>query len=432
VVLTLMGNRVEWVLTLLACLRMGAAALPCTEQLRAGDLALRLRVARPAAVVVDERNLPELTAADPACPVLVVPDDALFAEPPAPAVDLGPQDPAFMIFTSGTSGEPKAVLHGQRYLYGQRLQGEHWLDAHPGELVWCTAAAGWSKSARNTFIAPWLRGARALLHDGRFDAAQRLDLLESEGVNVLCMAPTEYRVIANRAQPRTLPALRSAVAAGEALDAETIATWREAAGLEIRDGYGQTETGAVTGMPPGHSRPGSMGLPLPGVRVELRDGQLLVDPATLPTFFLGYLGAPRPEGMWETGDLVERDEDGFLWFRGRADDLIVSAGYRIGPIEVEAALSSHPCVAEVAVVPSPDEERGAVVRAVVVVRDGWEPGRELARELQAHVKAVTAPYKYPRVVDFVDALPRTPSGKVRRSALAGSADPSLRPGVREE
>jgi acyl-coenzyme A synthetase/AMP-(fatty) acid ligase len=417
VVMTLMGNRVEWVLTLLACFRMGAVALPCTEQLRAKDLALRLRHARPAAVVADARDLDELRAAGPDCPVLLADDDALLAADPLSAVELGPQDPALVIFTSGTSGEPKAVLHGQRYLTGQALQAEHWLDARRGELVWCTAAAGWSKSARNTFIAPWLRGARALLHDARFDPAQRLDLIEREGVDVLCMAPTEYRVIANRATLRPV-GLRAAVAAGEALNAEVVQTWRSEAAVDVRDGYGQTETGAVTGMPVGEPvRPGSMGRPLPGVRVEVRDGQLHLDPASSPTFFLRYLGHEPHAGWWATGDLVELDDDGFLWFRGRADDVIVSSGYRIGPTEVEGALASHPAVADAAVVGAPDAERGEVVRAVVVLRDGWAADDALVRALQDHVKAETAPYKYPRVVEFAPTLPRTASGKLRRAAL---------------
>ncbi|MBX5443096.1 MAG: AMP-binding protein, partial [Solirubrobacteraceae bacterium] len=331
--------------------------------------------------------------------------------------DLAPDDPALVIFTSGTSGEPKAALHAQRYLAGQALQAEHWLDARPGELVWCTAAAGWSKSARNTFIAPWLRGARALLHDARFDPAERLDLIEREGVDVLCMAPTEYRVIARRASLRRLP-LRTAVAAGEALDAQVVGTWLDDAGVAIRDGYGQTETGAVTGMPrDGELRPGSMGRPLPGVRVDVRDGQLHVDPASVPTFFLRYLGGEPHTGWWPTGDLVDRDEDGYLWFRGRADDVIVSAGYRIGPTEVEAALGSHPAVAEAAVVGAPDPERGEVVRAIVVLRDGHVAGDGLVRELQEHVKRETAPYKYPRIVEFAPQLPRTASGKVRRAEL---------------
>jgi acyl-coenzyme A synthetase/AMP-(fatty) acid ligase len=417
VVMTLIGNRVEWVLTLLACFRTGAVALPCTEQLRAKDLKLRLDAARPAAIVADPRDLAELEAAGPTCPVLLAGDPALLASDPLPAVDLAADDPALVIFTSGTSGEPKAVLHGQRYLFGQALQAEHWLDARPGELVWCTAAAGWSKSARNTFIAPWLRGARALLHNARFDPAQRLDIIERERVDVLCMAPTEYRVVARRAQLRHLP-LRTAVAAGEALNAEIVGTWLEGAGVLVRDGYGQTETGAVTGMPSGaEARPGSMGKPLPGVRIDVRDGQLHLDPETLPTFFLNYIGHEPHSGWWPTGDIVELDDDGYLWFRGRADDVIVSAGYRIGPSEVEGALTTHPAVADAAVVSAPDEERGEIVRAVVVLQDGWDAGPDLVRTLQDHVKQETAPYKYPRMIDFAQELPRTASGKLRRAAL---------------
>ena len=185
---------------------------------------------------------------------------------PPPAADLAPLDPCLITFTSGTAGEPKAVVHGQRYLAGQRVQAEHWLAPQPGELVWCTAASGWSKSARNAFIAPWIRGAAALLHDARFDPAERLDLLEREGVNVLCMAPTEYRVIAKRATLRPIASLRGLVAAGEALNPEVLRAWEEATGLQIRDGYGQTETGQLTGMPPGEEvRPGSMGRALPGI-----------------------------------------------------------------------------------------------------------------------------------------------------------------------
>src|SRR3954468_1341066 len=248
VVLTLIGNRPEWVLTMVACFRIGAVVLPCAEQLRGKDLALRLEIARPRAVVCDERNRSELDGAGPGCPVLTIPDEALYAEAPAPPpVELGDEDPCLITFTSGTSGEPKAVVHAQRYLAGQHVQAEHWLDARDGDLVWCTAASGWSKSARNVFIAPWLRGAAALLHDTRFDPAERLDVLEGEGVNVLCMAPTEYRVIAKRVPLRRFASLRSLVAAGEALNPEVLHVWRAATGLDIRDGYGQTETGQLTG-----------------------------------------------------------------------------------------------------------------------------------------------------------------------------------------
>ncbi len=439
VVMTLIGNRPEWVLSMLACFRIGAVVLPCTEQLRAKDLRLRIAVADPALIVSDERNRGELEAAlsggRAAVAVAYVPDEGLFAAEPAPAVELQAEDPCLITFTSGTAGEPKAVVHAQRYLDGQRVQAEHWLGARAGELVWCTAASGWSKSARNVFIAPWLSGAAALLHDARFDPDERLELLERERVSVLCMAPTEYRVIAKRTTLRPLAHLRGMVAAGEALNPEVLRAWREVTGLEIRDGYGQTETGQLTGTPLRvQARPGSMGRALPGLGLAVVDGELTVDPASVPTFFLGYLGEhvrrgedgtwsvedrrSDPAHQWQTGDRVSQDEDGWLYFEGRADDVIVSAGYRIGPFEVESALVAHHAVAEAAAVSAPDEERGAVVRAVVVLRDGgYVPSPELVRELQEHVKRETAPYKYPRIIEFVDELPKTASGKVRRAEL---------------
>jgi acetyl-CoA synthetase len=184
--------------------------------------------------------------------------------------------------------------------------------------------------------------------------------------------------------------------------------------VSVHDGYGQTETGHLTGMPIGPPvKPGSMGRPLPGFRAWIDEGELVVDPATVPTFFVDG-DRDRP---WRTGDRVSEDEHGYLWFEGRTDDVIISAGYRIGPFEVESALVAHPAVAEAAAVATPDEVRGQVVRAVVVLQPGFEPSDALVRELQDHVKGETAPYKYPRVVDFADALPKTPSGKIRRAAL---------------
>jgi acyl-coenzyme A synthetase/AMP-(fatty) acid ligase len=407
--------------------------LPCTEQLRAKDLRLRIEVARPALIVADERNRGELERTATTVPIIYVPDGSLFDAEPAASVELSGDDPCLITFTSGTAGEPKAVVHAQRYLEGQRVQAGHWLGAREGDLVWCTAASGWSKSARNVFIAPWLSGAAALLHDGRFDPSERLELLEREQVDVLCMAPTEYRVIAKRVTLTPLRNLRGAVAAGEALNPEVLRAWKEATGLEIRDGYGQTETGQMTGTPPDlPARPGSMGRALPGMGLSVVDGELTVAPATIPTFFLGYLGeqvhhsedgiwsvADRRAGEpWRTGDWVGEDEDGWLYFEGRSDDVIVSAGYRIGPFEVESALVAHPAVAEAAAVAAPDEERGSVVRAVIVLREGTaDPSPELIRELQDHVKSQTAPYKYPRIVDFVRELPKTPSGKIKRAEL---------------
>jgi acetyl-CoA synthetase len=418
VVMTLIGSRAEWVVAMVACFRVGAVALPCNEQLRAKDLALRLEVASPALVLADQRNRAELETARPACPVLDIDDPAVWHGEPIGPTPLDAGDPCLITFTSGTSGQPKAVLHAQRYLSGQDLQARAWLGAGPSDLVWCTAATGWSKSARNVFVAPWLTGAAALLHDARFDAEERMVVAREEEVGILCMAPTEYRLVIKRGVAHHLPQLRQAVAAGEPLDPHVLAAWGESTGIHLRDGYGQTETGQLTanalGEPP---RPGSMGRPLPGIDLWIDSGELVGDPATIPTFFSGYVGEPPPHGEWRTGDRVHADADGYLYFEGRADDVIISAGYRIGPFEVEAALVSHPAVAEAAVVAAPDDERGAVVRAVVVPAAGVVPSAALAAELQAHVRGETAPYKYPRIVDFATELPKTASGKVRRAAL---------------
>jgi acetyl-CoA synthetase len=429
VVMTLVGNRVEWVLSLLACWRMGAIALPCSTQLRRGDMALRVGAASPKLCVGQEELLSELPDGVPAMTVADVADaldEDRPQETPMAIAELAPEDPALIVFTSGTTREPRAALHAQRYLTAQSVQAKHWLGARDGDLVWCTTATGWSKSARNVFLAPWLQGAVALLVDARFDADQRFDLIEREQVSVLCQAPTEYRMLAARTQLRAIPSLRRAVSAGEPLNPEVIATWREATGLEICDGYGQTETGHLTGNLVGEGvRDGSMGRPLPGFELRVvaggdgddSVGELQVRRETCPTFFSRYLdGEPFSEEWWPTGDLVRQDDDGYLWFEGRQDDLILSAGYRIGPTEVESALLSHPAVAEAAAVPAPDPERGTVVKAIVVPR-GAEPSDQLARELQEHVKNVTAPYKFPRIVEFAAELPRTSSGKLRRALL---------------
>jgi acyl-coenzyme A synthetase/AMP-(fatty) acid ligase len=413
-VMTLIGNRPEWVYSMVACWRLGAVAQPCTEQLRPGDLRARIDAIEPRAFVADERDAHLVAEAGFDGAVLAVPDERLYESDPSSVEELDADDPALIVFTSGTAGEPKPIRHGARYLAGQHVQAEHWYGAQPGDLCWCTAASGWSLSARNAFVAAWIRGAAALLHDARFEGAERLELLEREGVNVLCMSPTEYRAIAKQGGLRPLPALRHATAAGEPLNPEVVLTWQEAVGVSVHDGYGQTETGHLTGMPIGPPvRPGSMGRPLPGFRAWTDEGELVVDPATVPTFFIDG-DRERP---WRTGDRVSEDADGYLWFEGRTDDLIISAGYRIGPFEVESALVAHPAVAEAAAVAAPDDVRGQVVRAVVVLQPGREPGDELARELQEHVKERTAPYKYPRIVDFAEALPKTPSGKIRRAQL---------------
>ena len=431
VVMTLVGSRAEWVLALLACWRMGAVALPCNPQLRRKDLQVRAAGADPKLAVGEARYLGELPDGVPYMDmeeVARVLDEDRAQETPAEIERLDSDDPAAIVFTSGTTGEPRGVVYPQRYLAGQGLQAEHWFGARESDVAWCTASPGWSKSTRNAFVAPWLRGAVAVLHDGRFEPEERLRLVEELGVNVLCQAPTEYRMLAGRAEPRPIPSLRRLVSAGEPIGPETIRIFRECMGLPVADGYGQTETGQATGMRPGEDDPahdGSMGRPLPGVETRIVDGELQLRAGSSPTFFLRYLDGERFEGeWWPTGDRAREDDDGYLWFEGRSDDLILSSGYRIGPFEVESALLTHPAVAEAAAVAAPDPERGAVVRAIVVLSAGAAPSDDLARELQEHVRGQTAPYKYPRIVEFAESLPKTHSGKVRRAELRAGGRPA--------
>src|SRR4051812_32261130 len=294
VVFTFMGNTPEWVFTLTACWHIGAVAMPCNTQLTPHDLAKRTELIGPKLCLVDAPR----ADAEAAAGFELVTLQAFGEADPLVAEPLESEDPALIIFTSGTAGEPKAVRHGQRYLANQHIQAEHWFGARPGDLCWCTAASGWSKSSRNSFVAAWTRGAAALIQDGRFDPDERLDIVEREGVNVLCMAPTEYRAIAKRTELRPLPGLRHAVAAGEPLNPEIVELWRDRVGVSIHDGYGQTETGALTGMPIGEPvRPGSMGKPLPGFEMWIENGELVLDPATIPTITLD-----APAGTWHTGD----------------------------------------------------------------------------------------------------------------------------------
>jgi acyl-coenzyme A synthetase/AMP-(fatty) acid ligase len=407
VVLVRLPKGAEWLCLLRALYRIGAVALPCVEQVTSAELGERALLTEARLQVLEPAEIP-------------------LADGRAPVADLSPDAPGFLIFTSGTEGRPKAAVHPRRYLEANRLQLERWMGVRAGDRVWCTAAPGWSKSVRNVWFPAELYDCETVLHAGRFDAAERLELLAALQPQVLCMSPTEYRLCAKASAfgCHDLRGVREAVAAGEALDGPTLERWRAAYGITVRDGYGQTECGAVTGVLVGEEPlPGSMGHAMPGVELEIVDGELCLRPETLPTFFSGYLGdraatdAKLRDGLWHTGDIVARDDDGRLWYQGRADDVISSAGYRIGPAEVEAALSSHPAVLEAAAIGLPDEDRGAIVHADVVLQPGRFATDDLRAELQRHVREVTAPYKYPRSLRFVAALPRTATGKLRRSAI---------------
>ena len=415
-VLVRLPKRYEWLLALGALYRLGAVAVLCPELTPAAELAERAR------------QLGVRTS-------LLEPGDVAQADSAAPVSTPGADAPAFVIFTSGSTGEPKAAVHARRYVRANWLQTIHWMGVRPGDRVWCTAGTGWAKSLRNTWLAPWLRGAETVLHEARFDPDERLRLIARLRPAVLCMSPTEFRLCAKSAEfeRADLTSVREVVAAGEPLGADVLERYRELHGLRIRDGYGQTEIGAVTGVMRGDSAPpGSLGKPLDGVDLRLDEsGELLVRAASVPTFFLGYLdaggrqeSAQLEDGWWRTGDRAYRDDDGQLWFQGRADDVIISAGYRIGPVEVESALGSHPAVLEAAAIARPDAERGHVVHAVVVLQPGSVPSPALTTELQTHCKRVASPIKYPRSIAYATSLPKTESGKIMRAQLRDQLSPA--------
>ncbi|MBV9440458.1 MAG: AMP-binding protein, partial [Candidatus Eremiobacteraeota bacterium] len=364
--------------------------------------------------------------------------DALVrAAAPLNGVATSPDDLAYIVYTSGTTKEPKGVVHRVAYTWATRMQAATWFDIKPDDLAWCTAGTGWAKSLWNVLLGPWSCGAPIVLDEAPFVPEKRMDLIRDLEVTVLCQAPTEYRLEAKLADLGSrwkLPKLRHCISAGEPLNPEVIERWREAFGLTILDGYGQTENTLLVANRPGLPvRPGSMGKPTPGHDVavidehgraceagEVGDIALRGDP---PSLFTEYFKndeetrASRRGPWYVTGDRAQLDDDGYFWFVGRADDVISSGAYRIGPFEVESALLEHPAVLESAVVGSPDPDRGNVVKAFVVLRPPNEPSAALVRELQDHCKRVTAPYKYPREIEFVAELPKTRSGKIRRVEL---------------
>jgi acetyl-CoA synthetase/medium-chain acyl-CoA synthetase len=434
---------------MVGAMKLGALVIPCTASLRAKDIRYRAGHSGAKAIVTTVDQVAEVDAAladapGPAVRIALggAPAgwhdlDALLARASSGGVPARTRtdEPALCYYTSGTTKDPKAVLHTHAYPFAHRWTGEYWLDLRRTDLHWTTADTGWAKAAWGVLFGPWMNGVPVFMFNGRFDPERELDLLERNEITVFCAPPTEYRLLVKQDLKRwRLARLRHCVGAGEPLNPEVIHAWHEAYDLMIHDGYGQTETTVLAANLPGMPiRPGSMGKAFPGhdVRVideagaEVEPGQIgeLALRGSPPSLFREYWKSPDDtaaarRGEWHlTGDRARRDADGYLWFIGRADDVIISAGYRIGPFEVESALLEHPAVLESAVVASPDPVRGEVVKAFVVLREGHARGDALARALQDHVKRVTAPYKYPREVEFVDSLPKTVSGKIRRVEL---------------
>ncbi len=447
-VLLMLPRVPEWQVAFIACLKLGALVIPCTATLRAKDIRFRAQHSGARAIVTARGNVDEVESVLGDCPALTI---KVALDAPAGWVDCHAaeraasrsfarvatrvDEPALCFYTSGTTKDPKAVLHSHAYTFAHASTGRYWLDLRRTDLHWTTSDTGWAKAAYGVLFGPWNHGVPVFMYAGRFDPEREMQLLEDYEVSVFCAPPTEYRLLVKQDLSRwKLPRLRHCVGAGEPLNPEVIQAWKDAYNLVIHDGYGQTESIILVANVPGMAvRPGSMGKPFPGHDVAIiDDAGNRVAPGEVgdvavrghpPSLFLEYWKNPAEtaacrRGEWYvTGDRAYADEDGYFWFVGRADDVIISAGYRIGPFEVESALLEHPAVLESAVVAAPDAVRGSVVKAYVVLRPGVEPSDALARELQQHVKAVTAPYKYPRRIEFIDALPKTVSGKIRRVEL---------------
>ncbi len=450
IALLVLSREQPWWEIILGCLQLGVIVSPGTTQLMKKDFAFRLEATKAAAIITNAACAPRADEAASAIgwngvKIIIEADrdgwrryDNEAAPPHRLYADTKAGDEALLYFTSGTTGNPKMTVHGCAYPLGHETTGKFWLRAGPGDLVWNVSDTGWAKGAWSSLFAPWLCGAGIFaLHADAVDPVRVLDGLEKYPVTVLCAPPTAYRMLVK--QPldgRKFAKLKHCVSAGEPLNPEVIDVWREKTGHQICEGYGQTETVILCGVFEGMAvKAGSMGLPAPGVDLDVIDengkrlsasveGDVAVSLDPPPQgLFLGYKDDPERtnatrRGSWYlTGDRAFRDEDGYFWFVGRGDDVIISAGYRIGPFEVESALIEHPAVAESAVVASPDETRGEIVKAFVVLVKGANASDDLARELQDHVKRVTAPYKYPRKIEFVESLPKTISGKIIRKEL---------------
>ena len=455
-VMLILKRRLEWWVVMLALCKLGAVAIPATHMLTKKDIVYRNSRATVKGIICvgEEYVLGQVQAAMPDSPSVdvlvsvgpIVPEGfhdwnaeignaPMFKRPKHVNTN---SDTMLMYFTSGTSGEPKMVIHDYLYALGHLTTGVFWHNLSPDSIHLTVADTGWGKAVWGKFYGQWFAGATVFVYDHeKFDAGRMLQQMEKYHVTSFCAPPTVYRfMIREDISKYDLSALRYCCTAGEALNPAVYAKFKEATGIRLMEGFGQTETTMTLGtMPWMTPKPGSMGMPNPQYDIDLikpdgtrcedgEKGEIVIhvgDRKPIGLFKEYYRDEELTreawhDGIYHTGDVAWRDEDGYYWFEGRIDDVIKSSGYRIGPFEVESALMTHPAVVECAITGVPDDIRGMVVKATVVLGKEWKDkaGPDLVKELQTHVKRVTAPYKYPRIIEFVDELPKTISGKIRR------------------
>jgi acetyl-CoA synthetase len=459
-VLIMLPRVPEWWTFTLALIKRGAVYCPAPTMLTSHDLKYRINIADIKMVITSQEHADKIDEIARECPSLSCkividgkrqgwisyPVELDFPAPVSTKIVSLPgmkktksTDPLVIFFTSGTTGEPKMAVHDQSYALGHIVTARFWHDIRLNDLHFTLSDTGWAKSAWGKFYGQWIEGAAIFVYDirSKFNPTEILPLIEKYGITTFCCPPTIYRMLILADLDKfDFTELRHCVSAGEPLNPEVIKAWKDATGLTIFEGYGQTETVLCIGTFPGMApKFGSMGRPSPGWNIELHDdngkqvglheeGKIAIKLDPRPVgIFREYLYNDEENrksfvnGFYYTGDKAYKDEDGYYWFIGRDDDVIKASGYRIGPFEVESALIEHPAVQEAAVVGSPDDIRGLIVKAFVILKPGIKPSEPLVREIQNHVKKVTAPYKYPRAIEFVDSLPKTISGKIKRNEL---------------
>ena len=455
-VMLILKRRYEFWISMLALHKIGAVAIPATHMLTTKDIVYRNNRASVKAIVCagEEYIMQQVAASKADSPTLetlicIGPKQAEgfhdwhkeWNDAPRfvrPAVPNDNNDTMLMYFTSGTSGEPKMVAHNYLYAMGHLTTGVFWHNLAEDSIHLTVADTGWGKAVWGKFYGQWFAGAAVFVFDHeKFTADKILRQIEKYRITSFCAPPTVYRFLIHEDFSHyDLSSLRYCCTAGEALNPAVFDKFKELTGISLMEGFGQTETTMTLGtMPWTKPKPGSMGLPNPQYDIDLikpdgtpcedgEKGEIVVRTGNgLPVGLFKYYYRDEEltqsvwhDGLYHTGDVAWRDEDGYYWFEGRIDDVIKSSGYRIGPFEVESALMTHPAVVECAITGVPDEIRGMVVKATVVLHHDWKTkaGDDLIKELQNHVKHVTAPYKYPRIIEFVDELPKTISGKIRR------------------